>query len=56
MKPQSFNHNDVNAVLDALEANAYYLYYSSSGTGPKRYWFFTKRPFLSSMYWIKPIG
>lgn len=42
MKPQSFNHNDVNAVLDALEANAYYLYYNSSGTGPKRYWFFTK--------------
>ncbi len=42
MKPQSFNHNDVNAVLDTLEANAYYLYYSSSGTGPKRYWFFAK--------------
>lgn len=39
MKPDSFNHNDINAVLDALEANAYYLYYSSN---PKRYWFFTK--------------
>lgn len=39
MKPESFNHNDVNAVLDALEANAYYLYYSSN---PRRYWFFTK--------------
>ncbi|WP_375446101.1 DUF499 domain-containing protein [uncultured Fibrella sp.] len=39
MKPESFNHNDVNAVLDALEANAYYLYYSNN---PRRYWFFTK--------------
>ncbi len=39
MKPESFNHNDINAVLDALEANAYYLYYSSN---PRRYWFFTK--------------
>ena len=39
MEPDSFNHNDVNAVLDALEANAYYLYYSSN---PRRYWFFTK--------------
>lgn len=39
MRPDSFNHNDINAVLDALEANAYYLYYSST---PRRYWFFTK--------------
>jgi len=39
MKPASFNHNDINAVLDALEANAYYLYYSGN---PRRYWFFTK--------------
>lgn len=39
MKPDSFNHNVINAVLDALEASAYYLYYSNN---PKRYWFFTK--------------
>ncbi|PRY22294.1 hypothetical protein CLV58_1467 [Spirosoma oryzae] len=39
IKPDSFNHNDVNAVLDALEANAHYLHYSSN---PRRYWFFTK--------------
>ncbi|GAB3950068.1 DUF499 domain-containing protein [Spirosoma harenae] len=39
MKPDSFNHNVINAVLDALEANAYYLYYSNN---PRRYWFFTK--------------
>lgn len=42
IKPGSFNHNNVNGVLDMLEDNAYYLYYSSAGAKSKRYWFHTK--------------
>jgi len=39
LKPKSFNHNNINGALDALESTAHYLYYSSSGTDTKRYWF-----------------
>jgi len=39
VKPAGFNHNDINSALDRMEANAHYLYYSS--TGQKRYWFDT---------------
>lgn len=39
LKPESFNHNDINGALDVLESTAHYLYYSSSGTDTKRYWF-----------------
>ena len=42
LKPDSFNHNTVNSVLDKLESNAHYLYYSTAGTASKRYWFHTK--------------
>lgn len=42
IKPDSFNHNSVNGALDALEGHAHYLYYSSTGTTFKRYWFHTK--------------
>lgn len=42
LKPHDINHNSVNGALDALEAQAYYLYYASSGSGSKRYWFHTK--------------
>src|SRR5690606_19858471 len=41
MRPESFSHFSVNGTLDELEAKAYYLYYSSSGS-VKRYWFHTK--------------
>lgn len=40
IKPDSFNHNDINGALDRLEDCAHYLYYSSAGQ--KRYWFHTK--------------
>lgn len=40
LKPESFNHNDINGALDKLEDVAHYLYYST--TGHKRYWFHTK--------------
>lgn len=40
IKPNSFNHNNIHTVLDLLEENAHYLYYST--TGHKRYWFHTK--------------
>lgn len=40
LKPDSFNHNDINGALDRLEDVAHYLYYSS--TGQKKYWFHTK--------------
>lgn len=40
MKPDSFNHNDINGALDRLEERAHYLYFSS--TGQKHYWFHTK--------------
>jgi hypothetical protein len=39
VKPDSFNHNDINGAMDRMEGNAHYLYYSS--TGIKRYWFDT---------------
>jgi hypothetical protein len=39
VKPESFNHNDINGAIDRMEGNAHYLYYSSSGI--KRYWFDT---------------
>lgn len=39
VKPESFNHNDINGAIDRMEGNAHYLYYSS--TGQKRYWFDT---------------
>lgn len=39
LKPESFNHNDINGAIDRLEANAHYLYYST--TGQKRFWFDT---------------
>lgn len=39
LKPDFFNHNDINGALDVLESTAHYLYYSSSGTDTKRYWF-----------------
>lgn len=42
IKPAAFNHNSVNGALDALEGRAHYLYYSSTGSRLKRYWFYTK--------------
>lgn len=39
VKPESFNHNDINGAIDRMEGHAHYLYYSS--TGQKRYWFDT---------------
>ncbi|MEI6122707.1 MAG: DUF499 domain-containing protein [Bacteroidota bacterium] len=39
VKPDCFNHNDINGAIDRMEGNAHYLYYSS--TGKKRYWFDT---------------
>ncbi|MBP6872709.1 MAG: ATP-binding protein [Bacteroidales bacterium] len=42
VKPESFNHNNINAALDELEANAHYLYYAQAGSAIKRYWFHTK--------------
>jgi hypothetical protein len=42
MKPNAFNHNSVNAVLDRLEENAHFLYYSTVGVESKHYWFHTK--------------
>lgn len=42
IKPDSFNHNHINGALDALEGKAFYLYYSSTGSTSRRYWFYTK--------------
>ncbi len=42
MKPNTFNHNLVNGALDALEICAHYLYYTTTGTRSKRYWYYTK--------------
>jgi hypothetical protein len=39
IKPEGFNHNDINGALDRMEARAHYLYYNSAGQ--KRYWFET---------------
>lgn len=40
LKPNAFNHNDVNGALSQLEEVAHYLY--SSNTGGKRFWFQSK--------------
>jgi len=42
MKPNDFSHFTVNAALQELEGRAHFLYYSSTGTSGKRYWFHTK--------------
>lgn len=42
LKPKAFNHNNINGAIDMLEAKAHYLYYSTTGTPSKRYWFHTK--------------
>lgn len=42
LRPDSFNHNNVNGALDAMENRAHYLYYSTVGTTSKRYWFHTQ--------------
>ncbi len=42
LRPDSFNHNSINSVIDKLESRAHYLYYGSAGTVSKRYWFHTK--------------
>jgi hypothetical protein len=42
LKPNSYNHNNVNSVIDELETEAHYLYYSSSGSAKRNYWFHTK--------------
>jgi len=40
LRPNAFNHNDINGALSKLEEVAHYLYYSQ--TGGKRYWFQSK--------------
>lgn len=40
LRPNAFNHNDINGSLNKLEDVAHYLY--SSNTGGKRYWFQSK--------------
>ena len=40
LRPNAFNHNDINGALSKLEDVAHYLYYSQ--TGGKRYWFQSK--------------
>ncbi|MGL1937137.1 MAG: DUF499 domain-containing protein [Fibrobacterales bacterium] len=43
IKPHSFNHNQINGVLDALESKAHYLYYqATAGSIDKHYWFRTQ--------------
>lgn len=39
LKPEGFNHNNINGALDRMEGSAHYLYYSS--VGQKKYWFDT---------------
>lgn len=41
LKPDTYNHNSINGVLDALESEAHYLYYSEAAN-IKRYWFHTR--------------
>lgn len=41
LKPDTYNHNNINSSIDSLESNAHYLYYSSAGE-TRRYWFHTK--------------
>jgi len=41
LKPDTYNHNSVNGVLDALESEAHYLHYSEAAN-IKRYWFHTR--------------
>lgn len=38
LKPDTYNHNSVNGVIDALESEAHYLHYSDVGE-TRRYWF-----------------
>ena len=40
LRPNAFNHNDIDGVLNKLESVAHYLY--SSSTGGKRFWFQSK--------------
>jgi predicted AAA+ superfamily ATPase len=40
IKPNSYNHNDINGALDRFENAAHFLYYNTSNE--KRYWFHTK--------------
>ena len=40
LRPNAFNHNDIDGVLNKLESVAHYLY--SSNTGGKRFWFQSK--------------
>ena len=39
LKPESFNHNDINGAINKMEEKAHYLYYSTSGQ--KRFWYDT---------------
>jgi hypothetical protein len=39
VKPDGFNHNNINGAIDRMEGLAHYMYYSS--TGQKRFWFDT---------------
>lgn len=39
IKPDGFNHNEINSALDRIENVAHYLFYSTAGQ--KRYWFHT---------------
>jgi hypothetical protein len=41
LKPDTYNHNSINGVLDALESEAHYLHYSEAAS-IKRYWFHTR--------------
>jgi hypothetical protein len=41
LKPDTYNHNSINGVLDALESEAHYLHYSEAAN-IKRYWFHTR--------------
>ena len=40
IKPNSYNHNDINGALDRFESAAHFLFYNTSNE--KRYWFHTK--------------
>jgi hypothetical protein len=41
IRPETFNHNAVNGVMDILEERAFYLHYTTIGR-EKKYWFHTK--------------
>jgi predicted AAA+ superfamily ATPase len=42
ISPNSYNHNNINSSLDALEDNAFYLYAAQTGSSGKRFWFHVK--------------